>query len=425
MDERVRFIAAWIDNEEGTFADLCRTFGVSRKTGYKWVARYEELGGKGLEELPRTARTHPLRTTAEVIDAIVAARKEHPFWGPRKLVAWLEERDPSLRLPSHSTISSLLKSRGLIRPRRRRLRVPRHGFSGLETATQPNVTWCADFKGHFALGDRSRCYPLTITDAFSRFLIKCEALHEPREEQVRRHFELAFREFGLPLRIRTDNGPPFASLAVGGLSRLSMWWIKLGITPERIDPGKPQQNGRHERMHGTLKKEATIPPGATLVEQQRTFDRFRREYNDERPHEALDQRPPARLYALSPRSFPGEIAPPEYPDSLIVRRTQFNGVLFFERTKIPLSRLLAHEPVGIKPMGKDEFHVFYGPVLLGVLAPNGGKLELRELARNVSFRHSGRRRKSEEREPIRGDVGAGGDSRISGDQAAVLGTAPT
>jgi transposase InsO family protein len=425
MDERVRFIAAWIDNEEGSFAELCRSFGVSRKTGYKWVARYEQLGAKGLEELPRDARTHPLRTTAEVVDAIVKARKQHPFWGPRKLQAWLEEHEPSLELPAHSTISNLLRARGLIRPRRRRLRVPLHGFSELQTVTQPNVTWCADFKGHFALGDRRRCYPLTITDAFSRYLVKCEALHEPREEQVRREFELAFREFGMPLRIRTDNGPPFASLALGGLSRLAMWWIKLGITPERIEPGKPQQNGRHERMHGTLKKEATIPPGATLVEQQRTFDRFRREYNDERPHEALDQRPPARLYALSPRPFPSDLAPPQYPDPFAVRTTQGTGLLFFEGSRIRLGSLFAHEPIGIKPAGNDEYEIFYGPVSLGFLAPRDGKLQLREVARNPGARRRGRPRKSEYRDPVAAPSGAGDGTAQPGSDATALGVDPS
>jgi transposase InsO family protein len=413
MDERVRFIAAWIENEEGSFAELCRAFSVSRKTGYKWVSRYEQLGAKGLEELPRSARTHPLRTTAEVVDAIVAARKTHPFWGPRKLAAWLTERDPSLDLPAHSTISNLLKSRGLIRPRRRRLRVPLHGFS-LENPTQPNATWCADFKGHFALGDRTRCYPLTITDAFSRYLIKCEALDEPREAQVRHEFELAFREFGMPLRIRTDNGPPFASLALGGISALSKWWIKLGITPERIEPGKPQQNGRHERMHGTLKKEATIPPGATRVEQQRTFDRFRREYNDERPHEALGQKPPARFYALSPRTFPSQLGEPEYVESFAVRRTDSRGLLFFEGARIHLGSPFGNEQIGVWPKGNDEYEVFYGPVLLGFLAPRDGKLQLTEASRNPGARARGRPRKSVYRVPDPAPGGAGSVTEAPG-----------
>jgi transposase InsO family protein len=410
MDERVRFIAAWIDNEEGSFADLCRAFGVSRKTGYKWVARYEQLGAKGLEELPRDARTHPLRTSAEVVDAVVKARKQHPFWGPRKLVAWLAERDPSLELPAHSTISNILKSRGLIRPRRRRLRVPLHGFSELQSVTQPNVTWCADFKGHFALRDRSRCYPLTITDAFSRYLLKCEALAEPREEHVRQHFELAFREFGMPLRIRTDNGPPFASVALGGLSRLAMWWIKLGITPERIEPGKPQQNGRHERMHGTLKTEATIPPGEDLVRQQRTFDRFRHEYNDERPHEAHGQKPPARFYALSPRAFHSQIAPPEYPASFAVRTTDSRGLLFFEGGRFHLGNLFGSEQIGVKPLANDNFELFYGPVSLGFLAKRDGKLQMLEAAK----RPRGRPRKGDYRDPARVSGPLGGVTILPG-----------
>jgi putative transposase len=367
MDERMRFITAMMEDDDRSFAELCREFGISRKTGYKWVGRYETLGPRGLQETPREDYVRPSRLDPQVVDTLVQARKEKPRWGPLKLRAWVAERDPSLDLPAHSTIGKLLKDLGLIRPRRRRVRVPLHVLDPLEAATLPNSLWCADFKGHFALGDRTRCHPLTITDATSRYLIKCEALERPREEEVRQQFELAFREFGMPLKIRTDNGAPFASLAAGGLSRLSVWWIKLGIEPERIEPGKPQQNGRHERMHRTLKDEATHPPGHTRMDQQRVFDRFRGEYNEVRPHEALGQKPPARVYAPSARVFPTELCSPQYPDSMTVRWTDPYGRISWGSRSHEIARFLAKEPIGLKEIGPNEWQLFYGPVLLGVM----------------------------------------------------------
>lgn len=365
MDERMRFIVA-IDEGDEPFAEICRRFGISRKTGYKWLERYEQSGPSGLEARRPVAQSQPHRVADAVADLVVRARKEHPFWGPRKLKAWLSTQHPDRALPAASTIGELLKSRGLIRPRRRRLRVPLHP-SPLAGCSRPNALWCADFKGHVALGDRSRCHPLTITDGYSRYLLACEGLSEPKTAPVRVQFERVFREFGLPDRIRTDNGAPFASTALGGLSELAVWWIKLAIVPERIEPGHPEQNGRHERMHRTLGEEAMTPPGTALAEQQRAFDRFRHEYNDQRPHEALGQKPPAKVYVTSARAYPEQLREPEYGRDFVVRRLDDQGRLPRRGCKLRLARALALEPIGLREMDNDRWHVFYGPVLLGIL----------------------------------------------------------
>ncbi len=361
MDEKIKFIAACA--EDVNFSALCRSFGISRKTGYKWVARYNQVGIDGLKERAPIAARIPHRTSQELVDAIVAVRKAHPFWGPRKLRKLLMEGDGEKAWPVASTMGELLKKFGLIRPRRRRIHV---GLSGtpLGPCQCPNDVWCVDFKGHFRLGDGSRCYPLTISDAASRYLIRCEALEYCGEPFVREHFEAAFREFGLPVRMRSDNGPPFASLAPGGLSALSVWWIKLGILPERIEPGHPEQNGRHERMHRTLKMEATQPPEDNLQEQQRRFDLFRREYNELRPHEALGQDSPSKHYAPSPRAHPQKLLVPQYKDA-VVRWVGDNGIVKWRRQAIAVGRPLADEPVGFVQKTDWCWEVFYGPIRLG------------------------------------------------------------
>jgi transposase InsO family protein len=336
------------------------------------VERYEEQGPGALEDRAPVAKRLPHRVPDPIADLIVKARKDHPSWGPKKLRALVGEQHPELVVPAASTIGDLLKRNGLIRPRRRRLRVPLHS-SPLQPSDRPNGLWAADFKGHFALGDRSRCHPLTMSDDYSRYLLKCEGLSEPRMDPVRVQFERAFREFGMPERIRTDNGAPFASIGLGGLTELSVWWIKLGIVPERIVPGKPEQNGRHERMHRTLKDEATRPPCATLVEQQRAFDRFRHEYNDVRPHEALAQKPPAKFYVTSVRSYSERLREPEYGTDVIVRRTDEKGRLGRRGKKLSLTRCLSHESVGLRAVDDGRWELLYGPVLLGVLDETGGE----------------------------------------------------
>jgi putative transposase len=364
VDERVRFIAAVQQDPRGNFAQLCRRFGISRAKGYKWIARYNALGPEGLRDQVRVARDHPNQPPQAIVDRVVELRKERPYDGPKKLRVLLQEREPKLGVPSASTIGEILDRYGLIRPRRARLRVP-PSTSPLAHAEQPNDVWCTDFKGDFALGQGGRCYPLTLTDAASRYLLKCEGLRRPTEELARPHFERAFREFGLPARIRSDNGAPFASKAVGGLSRLSVWWIQLGITPERIEPGQPQQNGRHERMHQTLKQQTASPPQATMADQQRVMDRFRRDYNEVRPHEALGQTPPARHYGPSYRVMPDQLRCPEYAADIEVRRANNSGGVSWRNELLHLGRLLSRQPVGFKAIDEDEWELHYGPVLLG------------------------------------------------------------
>jgi transposase InsO family protein len=364
MDERESFLKDVNESEE-SFAALCRRYGISRKTGYKWVERYEEVGRPGLRDRRPMASSHPDRVSEEQIDELVGVRRQYPFWGPKKILTWLQEHRPEQTWPAASTIGDKLKIRGYIRPRRRRLRVPM-SLDPLAAADHPNETWCIDFKGHFALGDKTRCYPLTLTDQHTRYLLQCEGMTEPRFEPVQQHLTRAFREYGMPRRIRSDNGPPFASLGWGGLSRLSVWWIQLGVTPERIEPGKPQQNGRHERMHRTLKQETASPPCGTMLEQQRLFDRFRGTFNDDRPHEALGQRTPASRYTSSHRAFPDKLCAPTYPETMRVLRVDAKGRFsFFGHHH--LTPTLAGQPVGIEPIDEDTWELFYGPVLLGAI----------------------------------------------------------
>jgi putative transposase len=364
VDERMRFIAAVLEDPRGNFAQICRRFGVSRASGYKWVARYKEFGPDGLRDQPPVAREHPNRLPDAVVDRVLQLRKDRPHDGPKKLRAVLLEREPSLAVPSASTIGEILDRHGLIRPRRVRLRVP-PSSNPLAHAELPNDVWCTDFKGDFALGDKTRCHPLTLTDAVARYLLKCEGLMHQTDVVVRPHFERAFREFGLPLRMRSDNGPPFASKAIGGLSRLSVWWIQLGITPERIEPGKPQQNGRHERMHLTLKQQTASPPEKTMADQQRAMDRFRHDYNDVRPHEALGQTPPGRHYEPSPRLMPDKPREPEYGADVEVRRVRPDGFVSWRGASLKLTPLLSAQPVAFKQIDQDEWELWYGPVLLG------------------------------------------------------------
>ena len=367
VEERMRFVLAVSESDE-TFSALCARFGISRKTGYKWVERYEELGVEGLNEGRPVARSCPHRMPSELLHQVVELRKEHPTWGPKKLRARLQDVGVA-GVPAASTIGDALKKHGLVRPRRRRVGVPMT-VTPLAETLHPNDTWCVDFKGHFMLGDKTRCHPLTMTDHVSRYLLKCEAVEKPDFVHVQPHFERAFREFGLPWRIRSDNGPPFATAGLGGLSELSVWWIRLGIEPERIEPGEPQQNGRHERMHRTLQEETASPPSLTRLGQQRAFDCFRRVYNQERPHESLKMKPPASVFVPSRRHMPEKPKSPEYPDTMAVKKLDDKGRLQIHRGKlfrVKLSKLLAREPIGMKPLDEDHWELFYGPVLIAEL----------------------------------------------------------
>jgi transposase InsO family protein len=363
MSERMRFIVA-VDEGEVTMAAACRQFGISRKTGYKWLARYRQEGIAGLADRSRAPQHCPHAVTPEVREAVLALRGQYPTWGPKKVAAKLEQVYPNLVVPAPSTIGDLLAAAGLVVPRRRRRHVPPR-TQPLAHATRPNVVWCADFKGDFVLGDGTRCYPLTISDADSRFLLRCQAVPTTATERVPPLFEATFREFGLPDRLRTDNGSPFASVALGGRTALSVWWVKLGITPERIDAGKPSQNGRHERMHLTLKLEACQDPGHSLRGQQHGFDQFRQIYTEERPHEAFGQRTPASIYQPSLRPFPDRLPELTDPTADGVRRVRPSGCIRWQGREIYVSKVLIGEPVGLTQIDEGRWQVTFGPLELG------------------------------------------------------------
>ena len=364
MSERLKFVAAYLEYE-ASFSDLCRDFGVSRKTGYKWVRRYEADGAAALEERSRAPHAHPNAVPAAIVEAVLSIRRRHPRWGPRKLRVILSRQQPRLELPAASTIGDILKRHGLVRRRRRIRRSSPYG-DRLRQYDAPNAVWCADFKGCFSVGGE-RCHPLTISDGYSRFLLRCRALRRPLYAYSKRVFESAFCEYGLPRAIRTDNGPPFSTLAPGGLSRLAVWWIRLGIRPERILPGRPDQNGRHERMHSTLKAETAKPPRSSFPAQQRAFDRFQVEYNDERPHEALGQQVPSSLYRPSLRPYPRRLPEPDYPAHFETRLVYPNGVISFGTAQWYTSACLPGELVGLEPCEDGRWRVHFGWVPIGFL----------------------------------------------------------
>jgi putative transposase len=363
MEARMKFIAE-MDKSDESFAGVCRRFGISRKTGYKWLERYERGGPGALEEPSSAARSNAKSLSDTQVDAIVALRREHPTWGPKKLRSRLETLGTCTPLPATSTFGAVLKRQGLVMPRRRRANGPRE-LTGLTIGERPNDVWCVDFKGDFLLGDRTRCYPLTISDFESRYLLACHALSSTKERPAREVFDRVFHEFGLPEYIRSDNGVPFSSTGIGGLTALCIWWIKLGITPERTEPGHPEQNGRHERMHRTLKAEAAKPPQYESVAQQRAHDRFRHEYNDIRPHEALGLRTPASRYAASRRTMPSQLRSPEYPAPMETRRINKSGALALYGTQTLIARALALECVGIEQVGDDVSDIYFGTLRLG------------------------------------------------------------
>jgi transposase InsO family protein len=370
MNERVRFIGSYLEAGE-PFSSLCERFGVSRKTGYKWVERYESDGVAGLEDRSRAPLSHPHAVADDVVEKILKVRKKHPRWGPRKLCVILHRHHPQLALPAASTIGEILHKHGLTKKRQRIRRSSPYG-ERLGNYDSPNAVWCADFKGHFPVSGE-RCHPLTVSDGRSRYLIACRALRRPLFRPTQKRFELIFREFGLPDAIRTDNGAPFSTLAPGGLSRLAVWWIRLGIRPERIQPGRPEQNGRHERMHSTLKSETAKPPRASFRAQQRAFDRFREEFNEIRPHEALGQEVPASHYRPSHRPYPRQLPQIDYPEHFQVVQTYPNGMLSFKSTQWYISSCLRSERVGLEEVDDERWKVHFGPITLGILDVRNAK----------------------------------------------------
>jgi transposase InsO family protein len=364
MDQRIGFIHDHLSGE-WTMSELCDRYGISRKSGYKWVDRYRCLGASGLEDLPRAPLRHGRATPVAVSEAIVGLRQAKPSWGPRKIVAWLTIRQPDVDWPAASTAGDILKRAGLVCARRLKRHAPRR-LDALTVPQRANHVWSVDHKGWVRLGDGTRSEPLTITDGFSRYLISVSATGGTTHAEARPLFERAFRDYGLPEVIRSDNGSPFASTGVTGLTQLSAWWARLGIAHERIDPGHPQQNGRHERFHLTL-KEAMHPPAPDRAAQERRFEVFAREYNEERPHEALGQRPPAWFYRPAPRSMPPRPPEPGYPQEAAVRAVRMNGEIRWQGDLIHISWALIGEKVAIEETESGALQVSYFNLVLGVL----------------------------------------------------------
>lgn len=373
MGQRVQFIRDWSRGRH-TVTDLCAMYSISRKTGYKWIERYIQDGPDGLLERSRAPEDVPNRTPPNVEHALLELRLRHPRWGAKKLLHWLGRRRPDLDLPARSTVCAILSRNGLVvkGPRRRAIGHPGKPTSEL---LLPNDCWSADFKGQFKTGDGRYCYPLTVTDNFSRYLLECKALAGTLMKPSKAAFLRLFRAYGLPRRIRTDNGVPFASPTLGRLSRLSAWWVRLGVMPELIEPGKPQQNGKHERMHRTLKDETTKPPAANSTAQQRKFNVFRREYNDERPHEALDMDTPANRYQRSPREMPDTLPPLEYPDRFEIRYVSANGGIRWKNQWVNVTSTIIGEHVGLEEIDDGLWDVYYGFLKLGRLHERHMRIE--------------------------------------------------
>jgi transposase InsO family protein len=362
MDQRVALIADWL-HDEWTMTELAERYHISRKTGYKWVGRYEADPAHGLAERSRAPTVHGRAMADDVRAAVLAVRRAHPHWGPKKLRAILTTRQPEVVWPAASTMGDLLRREGLSQPRRRaRYVVPL--TQPLAAATAPNDVWTADFKGWFRTRDGTRCDPLTVADACSRFVLCCQIV-PPSEHGVRPWFERTFRDHGLPRALRTDNGSPFATTGPGRLSHLAVWWLKLGIRLDRIDPGHPEQNGRHERFHLTLQQETTVPAAATPRAQQRRFDRMRGEFNTERPHEALGQQPPAQVYVPSPRPYPARLEDVWYDATHQVRRVKGTGQIKWQGERVFVSEAVRGELVGLAETESGDWLVHFMHVELG------------------------------------------------------------
>jgi putative transposase len=371
MDERVQFVGEWLVGEVSR-TELCERYGISRRTGYKWLSRYVAEGPAGLLERSHAPLRHGRSTPAELVEKLVELRRARPTWGPRKLVAKLEALHPKLDWPSHSTAHAILKRAGLVK-RRRLLRHPPRRPGELVTPQWPNHVWAVDHKGWITLRDGERCEPLTLADSYSRYLLAVSTSSRPGQAEARPAMERAFHEYGLPEVIRSDNGPPFATASTTGLSTLSVWWIKLGIHPERITPGKPQQNGRLERFHFTL-LEAMKPASANRSVQASRFEAFRHDYNHERPHQALGQIPPAAFYQPSPRTMPRRLEPPSYPSAMKAKKVRTNGEIKLAGGRlVHVSSALAGEGVALEPI-EGGWRVWFYKEPIGLIDQNGRKL---------------------------------------------------
>lgn len=363
MDERLQFVRDAL-RDRFTMSELCARYGVSRRIGYKWLARYDAEGRRGLVDRSRAPRHCPHKIATAIAELLVAERTAHPHWGARKLLKVLTTRYPRLSgWPAASTAADLLARRGLVQRRRRR-RPHLHPGVVRPTTVGPNDLWTADFKGQFRTGNGEYCFPLTIADQHTRFLLSCRGLLSTQTVTARPVFERAFRDYGLPIAIRTDNGVPFATQAIHGLSYLNVWWMRLGILHQRIRPGCPQENGAHERMHRTLKRQAIKPVRATCAAQQRNFDAFQREYNTERPHERLNQETPASQYRLSPRPFPERLPPLEYPGHFLVKKITTGGTFRFRSRLLYLANAMVDQHIGLEETDDGLWAIYFNTILL-------------------------------------------------------------
>lgn len=364
MNERMNFIVRHQCGEKMT--DLCREFGISRKTGYKFLNRFKTYGVIGLFDENKRPTVCFKKTPKDIENLIIEFKLSHRTWGPRKIRALLLQLHPGINIPVHSTINSILKRHDLVNKRRRVKTPPRYN-GALTMAKKPNDVWCADFKGQFKMGNGQYCYPLTISDEYSRYLIACEALERISTGASKGVFDLAFRKYGLPKVIRTDNGVPFAAKGIMGISRLSKWWLKLGIKVERIEPGHPEQNGRHERMHLTLKQEATRPAGDNLLQQQEKLDNFVYEYNELRPHEALNMQSPSKIYTASDIKYSEYLHEPNYPLHDLIRSVRSGGTVHLsgKDKRFYLGKALIGEKVGLREVEVGKWLVTFINMDLG------------------------------------------------------------
>lgn len=368
VSERMRFIVR-LKEEGARMSDLCREFEISRKTGYKLLARYEEFGPEGLFDFSRRPKRLARVSSASVKELFIATRKKHSTWGPRKIIGYLEGVHPDVKMPAPSTVGDWLQREGLVKVRKRRQYVAPYD-AGLSQPTAPNGTWCVDYKGQFRLGNGMYCYPLTVTDQFSRYLLACEGFEKIGTDASRQVFERLFDKHGIPDNIRSDNGSPFASRGLLGLTRLSVFWAKFGIVHERIEPGHPEQNGRHERMHRTLKAETTRPAKANILAQQERFDAYIEEFNTVRPHEALNNKTPASVYTPServPRDLTREYA--LHDDFRVVSAGGHINILRARHSSVFLASALAGERVGLRELDDGRVLISFAALALGHWVP--------------------------------------------------------
>jgi transposase InsO family protein len=372
IDEKVKLIGECL-KKEYSITDLSRYFSISRKTIYKWLNRYQVAGLEALNEMARIPHSHPATTSEEIVSKIIDVKLKHQRWGPKKVVAWLNNKYPEDSWPVASTAGKILKREGLVKAKHKRHHVPPY-TQPFESCEKPNDVWSIDYKGQFRMRDGRLCYPLTISDNYSRFLLLCRGLLHPNYESTQPWLEWTFREYGLPKAIKSDNGEPFASVALGGLTKLSIWMIKLGIVPERIAVGHPEQNGRHERMHKTLKEYAVSPPRANLRQQQMVFDRFVQEYDFEYPHEAIGLKPPVTCYIASVKQLPGKLPEVVYGSEYLVRRVRTNGEIRWKGKLMYICEALEGEPIGLKQINERYWEISFSFHLLGYFDEITGKI---------------------------------------------------